>query len=41
MEVPSDDVLRAMIAEIDADGDGQITPADFAHVVKEVAAAAK
>jgi Ca2+-binding EF-hand superfamily protein len=35
--VPADDALRAMIAEMDADGDGRLTEDDFKLVVAEAA----
>ena len=41
VDVPSDDVLRAMIAEVDSNADGRLTLEDFKHVVKEVAVSAK
>lgn len=41
VEVPSDDVLRAMIAEVDGDGDGQLSQDDFRHVVQEAGAGMK
>ena len=41
VEVPSDDVLRAMIAEVDGDGDGLLSQEDFRHVVQEAGAGMK
>jgi Ca2+-binding EF-hand superfamily protein len=38
VEVPSDETLRAMIAEVDADADGKLTEDDFKELVKEAAA---
>lgn len=40
-EVPTDDVLRAMIAEVDSDGDDCLTLEDFKFLAKEVDAAVK
>lgn len=37
VSVPSDDVLRAMIAEADTDGDGKLSEEEFLNVIEQCA----